>query len=270
MKFTSSTLALFVAIMASNTALAAPLDRTTVIEAVHEAAVRNLPETVVSVEVHDVVLRGHIDVPDGATVSVRIRAAGDEDWIGRIAANVLVVVNGEQAPAIPLTADVAAYLEVPVMRVPVSRGTRLIAEHLGSGKREAGSMPVGVVRDRHLLIGRTVKRDLGLNQVVREGDLDKVVDARRNSSVTVLLQRGALKVAAVGILRKDAMVGDLVQVLSVSTRTLLYGTLVTADVVVLPTVASASSAASAAARHSSVSTPTADPIAALAARPEQK
>lgn len=270
MKFTSSTLALFVAIMASNSALAAPLDRNMVIEAVHEAAVRNLPETVVSVEVHDVVLRGHLDVPDGAIVSVRIRAAGDEDWIGRISASALVVVNGEQARAIPLTADVAAYLKVPVMRVPVSRGSRLTVEHLASGQREAGSLPVGVVRDLSLLIGRIAKRDLGLNQVVRETDLDKPIDARRNRSVTLLLQRGALKVAAPGILRKDAMIGDLVQVLSVSTRTLLYGTLISPDLVVLPTAASASSAASAASRHSSVSTPTADPIAALAARPEQK
>jgi flagella basal body P-ring formation protein FlgA len=130
-----------------------------------------------------------------------------------------------------------------------------------------------VLRDFSSLIGRTARRDLGLNQVIRQTDLDKAVDARRNRSVTLLLQRGSLKIAAPGVLRKDAMVGDLVQVLSVSTRTLVYGTLVSPDLVVLPTTASASSAASAASAAtttSAVSIPTPDFVAALAARPEQK
>jgi flagella basal body P-ring formation protein FlgA len=273
MKHTISTLALLVALMASSSVIAAPLDRTILIDAVQRAAVRNLPETVVSVEVHDIVLRGRVDVPEGATVSVRIRADGDEDWVGRLTANAMVNVNGEELHVIPLTADVAAYIEVPVMRLPVARGTQIRVEHVSAGKREAGSLPAGVLRDFSSLIGRTARRDLGLNQVVRQTDLDKAVDARRNRSVTLLLQRGSLKIAAPGVLRKDAMVGDLVQALSVSTRTLVYGTLVSPDLVVLPTTASASSAASAASAASTtsaVSIPTPDPVAALAARPEQK
>jgi flagella basal body P-ring formation protein FlgA len=276
MKQATFTLALLVVLMASSAAIAAPLDRTILIEAVQRAAVRNLPETVVSVEVHDIVLRGRVDVPDGATVSVRIRADGDEDWVGRLAANAMVRVNGEELHVIPLTADVAAYIEVPVMRLPVARGTRIRSEHVSAGQREAGSLPSGVLRDFSSIIGRTARRDLGLNQVVRQTDLEKAVDARRNRTVTLLLQRGSLKIAAPGVLRKDAMVGDLVQALSVSTRTLVYGILVRPDLIVLPSTASASSAASAASAASTASTTsvvsisTPDPVAALAARPEQK
>ena len=268
MKITLCSLALLVTVMTPSAASAAPLDRALVLEAVQRAAVRNLPETVVLVEVHDVILRGHVDVPEGATVSVRIRADGDEDWIGRLVANALVSVNGEHVAAIPLTADVAAYIEVPVLSVPISRNTRLKVDHFSVGKREAGSLPAGILRDISALVGRTARRDLGLNQVVRSSDLEKSVDARRNRSVTLLLQRGALTIVAPGVLRKDAMIGDLVQVLSVSTKTLIYGTLVSPDLVVLPSAVSATSAASAAAAHSAISVPNTDSLAALAARSE--
>jgi len=231
-----------------------------VVAAVEKAAVRNLPDTVVAVEVHDVYLRGSVDVPDGAAVSVRIRADGDEDWIGRFAATALVSVAGRQPVSVALTADVAAYIEVPALRVPISRGAVLQTSDLNLVQREAGTLPAGVIRDESRLIGRTMKRDLGLNQVIRMGDLEKRVDARRNRSVTLLLSRGALSIAAPAVLRKDAMVGDLVQVLTTGTRTLLSGVLVTPDLVRL------SAPAGVGAR--SLINSTLSTSAALAARPE--
>ena len=261
-----TTLALFAIIALASFAQAAPLDRTLVVDAVQQAATRNLPETVVSVEVHNVVLRGQLDVPEGAAVSVRIRAAGDEDWVGRMSASALVQADGKQIGSVPITAEVAPYIEVPVLRLPISRGQAIGAEHLSAGRREAGSLPAGIVREAESLLGRVARKDLGLNQVVRASDLEKAVDARRNRSVTLLLQRGQLKIVAPGVLRRDAMIGDLVQVLSVTTRSLVYGTLVSPDLVLLPTVATASSASQSLRSQA----PSSDSNAALAAYSENQ
>jgi len=260
MKFTTLTLSLSALLAVTSTAGAAPLDRAIVVAAVEKAAIRNLPDTVVAVEVHDVYLRGNVDVPDGATVSVRIRADGDEDWIGRFGATALVSIAGRSPVAVALTADVAVYISVPALRVPISRGRALQAVDLSLVQREAGTLPGGIIRDLTLLIGRTPKRDLGLNQVIREGDLEKRVDARRNRSVTLLLNRGALSIAAPAVLRQDAVIGDLVQVLATGTRTLLYGILETPDLV---TVSVPARAGDRRRSSSSSSSP-----AAIAARPE--
>jgi flagella basal body P-ring formation protein FlgA len=262
MKTLISALALSSALAFVGVADAAPLDRSVVVTAVHKAAVRNLPDTVVALEVHGVSFRGNVDVPEGAAVSVRIRADGDEDWIGRFAVTALVSIAGKEPISLPLTVDLAAYIEVPVLRFPISRGSVLQAADLTLVQREAGTLPAAVIRDSIRLVGRTTKRDLGLNQVIRRGDLEKRVDARRNRRVTLLLRRGALSIAAPGVLRQDAIIGDVVEVLSTGTRTLLHGTLITPDLVSVATTSIVS------AGHLSANTATATTPAAIAARPE--
>jgi len=262
MKTLTSALALSSLLAFVGAADAVPLDHSVVVAAVHKAATRNLPDTVVALEVYGVSFRGSVDVPEGAAVSVRVRADGDEDWIGRFGATALVSIAGKEPVTLPITVNVAAYIEVPVLRFPVSRGSVLQGADLALVQREAGTLPAAVIRDSLKLVGRTTKRDLGLNQVIRRGDLEKRVDARRNRSVTVLLRRGALRIAAPAMLRQDAMVGDLVQVLSTGTRTILYGTLVSPDLVSLTATGSV------AAGYLSVNDATASPPAAIAARPE--
>jgi len=83
MKTLTSALALSSLLAFVGAADAVPLDHSVVVAAVHKAATRNLPDTVVALEVYGVSFRGSVDVPEGAAVSVRVRADGDEDWIGR-------------------------------------------------------------------------------------------------------------------------------------------------------------------------------------------
>jgi flagellar basal body P-ring formation protein FlgA len=191
--------------------------------ALETAARRALPDTVVEIEVHTVSARGKVDVPDGA--ELRVRVSGDEDWLGRIAAEVDVSLRGDRLGTLTVTAEVAAYVEVPVTRATVSRGTPLGPTDIAHVRRDVASLPRGTVLDSRALTGRLLKRDLGLNQLLRESDLEERLDARRNQPVTLMLSRGSLRVTAPGVLRRDARIGDLVEVLSVSTQTTVHGIL---------------------------------------------
>ena len=204
-------------------------DAGAVIEAIRQEAVRSLPDTVVEVEVYDVVVRGDLEVPEGA--SIRVRASGDEDWIGRVSVELLCAGSSARA-----TADVAAYVEVPVLRRPVARGEQITADDVTVARRNADDLPTGMVLSSAALDGRVPKKDLRLNQVVKVADLEERADSRRNHPVTLLVRSGGLRITAPGVLRRDARVGDLVEAVFTTTGGVVRGVLITPDIVEIPTV----------------------------------
>ena len=208
-------------------------------EAIAAEARANLPDTVRSVAVRGVHIRGNVEVTTNANVEVVIHADGDEDWIGRVSAEADIFAGGRLIRTVRVQATVVAQVEVAVLRNPVSRGQRITEHDVGVALREADKLPAGVVMQTRALVGRVAKRDLGLNRLVTEGDLLERADALRNHPVTLVVRSGSLVVTSPGVLRKDARLGDLVEVLSTATRGVVYGVLVNPDVVEIPTTSTA-------------------------------
>jgi flagella basal body P-ring formation protein FlgA len=210
---------------------AAPLDPELVRVAIAAEARRSLPDTVVEVAVDDLFLRGSVDV--AADPFLRVRADASEDWVGTVAVDVVVPVAGGESRSIRATCTVTPYVEMPVLRRAVAHGTAISAADLATSRRPADSLPAGVLLDASSIVGRVPSRDLSLNQLVREADLEDRVDARRGDSVTLVLRRGALRVSGSGTLRNDARIGDSVLVLAAAGREPLPGVLVSPDTVEL-------------------------------------
>jgi flagella basal body P-ring formation protein FlgA len=226
------------ALLLASPASAVELDIEAVREAILERARASLPDTVVSVSVRGVQVRGNIDIPSGVVPEIMIHAEGDEDWVGRLSADAEVIAAGKSVRTVRVLATVVAQVEVAVLRTPISRGQRIARSDVGIGLREADQLPAGVVMNPEALIGRVAKRDLGLNRLVSEGELLERTDAMRNHPVTLV-------VTSPGVLRKDARIGDLVEVLSTATRGVVYGVLINPDVVEVPTTSRVTSSFSA-------------------------
>ena len=233
---TSLLISISLLLAAATPAFAGSLDKELVRAAMIDQARRSLPDTVVEVDVQDVQVRGSVDVPSRGDVTVRIRAEGDEDWIGRVSAEAEILVDGRSIERVRILGDVVAFVEVAVIQTPIARGHRLVASDVGSTRRDANSLPAGLVVSPTSLVGRIAKRNLSLNQLVTESDLVERMDAERNHPVTLLVRTGSLTLTAPGVLRKDARIGDLVEVLSTATRSNVYGILLTPDLVEVPTV----------------------------------
>jgi flagella basal body P-ring formation protein FlgA len=236
-----TSLAVLLALGIASPATAAELDPEIVREAIVEMARASLPDTVVSVSVRGVQVRGNVEIPKGARVEVLIHADGDEDWIGRLSAEAEILADGRLVRTVRILATVVAQVKVAVLRNPVSRGQRIAASDIGEALREADRLPSGVVMNPEALVGRTAKRDLGLNRLVTEGELLEHTDALRNHPVTLVVRTGNLLITSPGLLRKDARIGDLVEVLSTATRGIVYGVLINPDVVEVPTTSRAAS-----------------------------
>ncbi len=192
-------------------------------DALQVEARRALPDTVVEVAVVGVSLRGRIEVPEGA--ELRVRADGDEDWLGRVSAEVTVYSRGRELGVISAVAEVLAYIEVPVTNGLIGRGQPVGPGDLSFVRRDVSSLPRGVLTDPLRIVGRSLKRDVGLNQLLRESDLDVAVDAHRNQPVQLVVSHEGLLITAPGLLKRDARIGEVVEVTNLATKATVYGVL---------------------------------------------
>ena len=222
------------ALLLPQLAEAVELDRAAVLEAVETAARRSLPPQVVEIELHSFFLPQTMDVPADAQVDLRVRAGAEDDWIGRTQLELLVSVDGEPRDPLRAWIDVVALVDVPVLAVGLTRGEIIGAEDLSMTRKEADRLPSGVLADATTIVGRRLRRDLGLNSLLRATDLEIPVDAQRNRPVTLRVGQGSLTVSAAGVLRQDAHVGDLVPVWTPSTGKTVHGILTSPDLVVVP------------------------------------
>lgn len=192
-------------------------------DALRIEARRALPATVVEVDVVGVSVRGRFEVPAGA--ELRVRADGDEDWLGRVSAEVTVYADGRELGVLTATAEVLAYVEVPVTNGLIGRGRSVAASDLSLVRRDVSSLPRGVITDPLRIAGRALKRDVGLNQLLRESDLEDSVDARRNQPVQLVVASNGLLITAPGLLKRDARIGEVVEVTNLATKATVYGVL---------------------------------------------
>jgi len=217
--------------LGGSSAVAGSIDSEQLRAVVETAALRNLPDTVVAVEVQRITLQGAVSIPGGVEPSIRVLAAGDDDWVGTTSLDLEINVPDQPTIHARVIADLVVFIEVPVLRHPVGRSQEVTINDLALVQRDADRLPSGVLRDPRALIGRVAKRDLGLNQVIRESDLMERVDAARRRIVTLMLKRGNLTITAPGVLKTNARIGDLVEVFSTTTRKGVFGVLVTPDLV---------------------------------------
>ena len=209
-------------------ASAAGLPEDAVRSAIVEAARRNLPDTVLEIEARSVNVYGTVDVPTG--VQPELRVLGRGDWLGRVRLELEVSASGKVLGTVPASVEIVGYIDVPVLRRSMGRGTRIGPQDLSSIARPLDSVPTGTISDMDGLMGRVVKRDLKLGATVRAGDLEKRIDARRGRPVTLRLNADSLRIQSTGVLQEDAGIGSWV-VVETESGSELRGLLVAPDVV---------------------------------------
>jgi flagella basal body P-ring formation protein FlgA len=212
-----------------HSAQAAALSQDAVREAIAQTAKRNLPDTLLEIEVRSLKVYGDLDVPAGVP---ELRVLGRGDWLGRVRLEIEVSVDGAPVGTVSASVELVGYVEIPVLRRSAGKGVRLGRTHFTSLTRPLDFVPAGALQTVDELVGRTLRRDLRLGAVVREADLEVKVDARRGRPVTIVLRSGALTIKADGVIREDGRIGSWVDV-ATKGGTKLRGLLVSPDVVEL-------------------------------------
>lgn len=160
-------------------------------------------------------------VPRGRR-GVALEARLDGRRVGSTATvSVDVLVDGSLRQSVPVRFRVRRFEERAFLARDLERGERLAAEDIVVRRVEAGRAAAPDPAD---LVGLAARRPLRAGAPLAAGDFERPLLVRRRQVVSMVFERGALRVEAIGRALDDGAEGDVVRVENVETGKIVHGT----------------------------------------------
>lgn len=175
----------------------------------------------------------HIEVPElhdfavegvaAERVEVAISASPSARMSGSVPITVVLSAGGREIRRGTVSVRVERSFASAVAARDLPRGTRLREGDVRIERVRAGARPPGLVADASALLGRRTVRSVRSGERLRKEHVEPVPDVTRGHIVRIVLERGPLRIEALGEAREDGRAGDEVRVLNVDSRRVLSG-----------------------------------------------
>ncbi|HLK11908.1 MAG TPA: flagellar basal body P-ring formation chaperone FlgA [Candidatus Binatia bacterium] len=206
---------------------------------VPEAAVRAAIEAFVAERLGagatDTVLRtvefpGPIRIPVGR-FTTRVSAPAGTELLGRVRLELEFVMDDHPAGAVWVTADLARYGPVVLVRRSLARGEVITADDVEVDRRDLSQAPRDAFTAAGDALGLVVRTPLLPYAPLRREQVVTPATVRRGDAVLLVLDRGGLRITVPGEVRDDAVRGERVHVTNPSSSKELTGRVVDARTV---------------------------------------
>jgi flagella basal body P-ring formation protein FlgA len=136
---------------------------------------------------------------------------------GRFSA-VALLPGGAPVAQLPLSGQVTAMAEVPVLRDMVTRGQLVAQELIDYALVPANRLGGGIVVDVADLVGQAARRTLHPGRPIRSADLMPPIVVPKNKVVSMVYEVGALRLTARGRTLTDGGAGAVIKVLNIDSN----------------------------------------------------
>ncbi len=177
------------------------------VDAELQKALRHLPAKDVFFE-----SRNLPEIPEITPGSVKYDVTfSDPDILKSRQVNVIVKVDGRLENHLTIAGQVHAYLPVVVATEKMNRGTLIESDQVKTEIKNIAELTDPCLEPAEV-IGKSLKRAVAMNQVITENDLDLPVIIERRQLVTMILQKGALRISTKGRASANGKLGDVIMV----------------------------------------------------------
>jgi flagella basal body P-ring formation protein FlgA len=139
--------------------------------------------------------------------------------------------SGSATGQLPISGQVAATVEVPVLRDSVRRGDLVNADLVDYALIPANRLSGDYVLDIADLTGQAARRTLHPNRPIRSADLMPPIVVPKNKLVSMVYESGAMRVTAQGRAMDDGGAGDTITVLNTDSKRTVEAVIVDAETV---------------------------------------
>jgi flagellar basal body P-ring formation protein FlgA len=131
---------------------------------------------------------------------------------------VALLPAGAPAAQLPLSGQVTAMAEVPVLRDMVTRGQLVNQQLIDYALVPANRLGGGIVLDAADLTGQAARRTLHPGRPIRAADLMPPIVVPKNKLVSMIYEVGALRLTARGRTLTDGGAGAVIKVLNIDSN----------------------------------------------------
>lgn len=191
-------------------------------KAFRDFVLQRVPWAPESVRIANVQAKEDVVVPAGE-VRLEVEPPRSLKLLGRLMLAVRVNVDGRPAQRVWVTGEVQAGTRVWVLERPVLRGHLFTAADLHQVEMNLASAPPGIVQDLREIVGKRARRPIAGRVPIQKEWLERAPLVRRGDIVTLKAESETLLVTTFGVVRSDGALGDLVEVINLSSRKSVYG-----------------------------------------------
>lgn len=166
-----------------------------------------------------------LTVPPG-NVTFQVTAPKHTDWLGPIPFSVLVLVDGHAVKKVVTPATIEVWSDVVIAAKPLGRFQPIEADDILIEKMNLARVPFNVIVSADQVLGRRANRNIAVNSVLRNDQVEMPPIVRRGDVVQVIAESEVLKVSAKGMAKENGAKGDRIQVMNLRSRKIIYAQVV--------------------------------------------
>ena len=191
-------------------------------KAFREYVLNQMPWSPENVRIEKVRTRGQVYVPAGR-VRLEVEPPKKARLLGRVSLGVRIFVGDRPIRRVWVTGEIHVRTEVWILERPVRRGHLFTPTDLRPVEVSLRSVPAGVIEGAREVAGMRARRAIAARTPIRKHWLERVPLMKRGDVVNLKAESKTLLITTIGVVRSDGALGDMVQVLNLGSKKLVYG-----------------------------------------------
>lgn len=171
-----------------------------------------------------------LDAPE----TIEVSQLDYDQTAGRFTAVLLVGAGHPSQQRSIVTGRVHPTVPVPVMRRAINPGDVIRAEDVEWGSAREDQMRADAVTSPQQIIGQTPRVRLRPGEPIRQGDTQPVILVNRDSTITIVVDTGSMRLTALGRALDNGSRGQLVRVVNLQSRQTIEAVVAGPDLVTVP------------------------------------
>ncbi|WP_035256916.1 flagellar basal body P-ring formation chaperone FlgA [Desulfatirhabdium butyrativorans] len=166
-----------------------------------------------------------------ADFTTQVSLPGRSDMLGSVPLMMQFLVKDQVEKKIWVTASVSVESQVVVAKKPINRRQIISEDMLDLVVGDLAKLPSNALKDMDDVVGKRALRLINTNEVLRIDLVEMPPVVKRNDIVTLLAEKGMLRITAKGEVRENGRRGERIRVINLDSNKEIYARVIDANTV---------------------------------------